>query len=286
MRRHLATESSEFQAVGEWLDSEYDEPRVREILQHKVEVYRARDVGQPTPPNQRRIPESGYLYPALPGDGLRADRLEQAFKALHVPNQGGDFLRPLGGNLPRKEREMHALRVVVVCACLVDPDAAEWLASVTPLASCPWRGDLSVTPRVKGRAEVTESWAYEALALLAEAIHLLGWESPTQRSVATSHISSVPDSPESLGRSQPVEQDLNPTEQAIVDALRECGGRLTTGPLLTKALGVVNSNGKATLASLVKRGIIDNRKDARPRGYGLPEWSSDDPDHGQDHGQD
>lgn len=76
--------------------------------------------------------------------------------------------------------------------------------------------------------------------------------------------------------------DLNPTEECIIEALRLEGRRLTTKPLLEKAVGVVNSNGKATLSSLVKRRILDNKLDASPRGYGLPEWS----DPGQDHGQD
>lgn len=75
---------------------------------------------------------------------------------------------------------------------------------------------------------------------------------------------------------------LNSTEKAIVDALRQHGQRLTTEPLLRKALSVVNSNGKSTLASMRKRGIIDNFQDVTPPGYGLPKWSS----HSQDRGQD
>jgi hypothetical protein len=75
---------------------------------------------------------------------------------------------------------------------------------------------------------------------------------------------------------------LNTAEQAIVDVLRKHRKRLTTEPLLKKALGVVNSNGKTTLSSLVKRRVLNNSKDERPRGYGLPEFS----ENGQDHGQD
>lgn len=69
-----------------------------------------------------------------------------------------------------------------------------------------------------------------------------------------------------------VSPKLNESEQAIVDALRECGSRLTTEPLLKRALGLSNSNGKAILSGLVKRGIIDNRNDCKPRGYGFPGW--------------
>jgi hypothetical protein len=65
----------------------------------------------------------------------------------------------------------------------------------------------------------------------------------------------------------------NDTEAAVIEALRELGKR-TTGPkLLKKALGNANSHGKAVLSSMSKRGLIDHSADARPRGYGLPEWS-------------
>ena len=66
---------------------------------------------------------------------------------------------------------------------------------------------------------------------------------------------------------------LNSYEQDIVDALSEKGNRMTTEPLLKKAVGNVNSHGKANLASLRKRGIIDNKSDAHGKGYGLPSWS-------------
>lgn len=76
--------------------------------------------------------------------------------------------------------------------------------------------------------------------------------------------------------------ELNESEQSIVEALREHGSRLTTEPLLTKALGNVNSNGKHMLARLVTRGILDNRSDTRPRGYGLVAWSKTGHDRGHD----
>lgn len=71
----------------------------------------------------------------------------------------------------------------------------------------------------------------------------------------------------------PAGQDLRGTETHIVEALRRSGRRMTTDPLLTKAVGKVNSHGKATLSGLVKRGILDNGTDARGKGYGLPSWS-------------
>lgn len=66
--------------------------------------------------------------------------------------------------------------------------------------------------------------------------------------------------------------ELNATERAIVDALRKAGRRMTGGPLLTEAIGRVDGNGRATLASLVKREVLNNRSDTKPRGYGLPDW--------------
>lgn len=72
---------------------------------------------------------------------------------------------------------------------------------------------------------------------------------------------------------EPTEPELNETETYIVEALRENGKRLTTDPLLKKALGKMNSHGKQVLSSLVKRKIIDNKRDGIEKGYGLPEWS-------------
>lgn len=174
--QHMSTQQPGLEAVGTWLDTEYSEAKVRVILERRRQQSRLRDAGQPTLPDGRRIPGSSYRYPESPGDRLRADRLEQAFTTLHGQNQGGDLLRLLGRNLPRDERETNALRAVVVSACIVDPDADEWLAPVTPLASCPWQGDSSAVPPVKGRADVAQPWAHEALRLLQEACRVLDWE--------------------------------------------------------------------------------------------------------------
>jgi hypothetical protein len=48
---------------------------------------------------------------------------------------------------------------------------------------------------------------------------------------------------------------------------------MTTEPLLKRAVGSKSTGqGKGVLSSLVKRGVLDNRRDAVPPGYGLPEW--------------
>ncbi len=72
---------------------------------------------------------------------------------------------------------------------------------------------------------------------------------------------------------QPV-ADLSNTEQCIIQALREHGQRLTTGPLLSKALGRTTGDGKRALASLKRRGLLTNCQRSTPNGYGLPEWTS------------
>ena len=75
-----------------------------------------------------------------------------------------------------------------------------------------------------------------------------------------------------------LDHQLTVAEQAIIDALRQEGRRLTTDPLLCKALGKVDGHGRGLLAGLVKRGIIVNRHDNR--GYGLPEWPDEMPRRG------
>ncbi len=77
----------------------------------------------------------------------------------------------------------------------------------------------------------------------------------------------------SLLRDYPARQDLRGAEKDIVEALRKSGRRMTTEPLLNAALGDCTSHGKSVLSSLRKQGIIDNRSDVEPRGYGLAEWS-------------
>lgn len=66
---------------------------------------------------------------------------------------------------------------------------------------------------------------------------------------------------------------LTEYEKNIIQALSESGQRMTTEPLLNKAVGNVNSHGKGTLSSMMKRGILDNNTDEHGKGYGLPSWS-------------
>ena len=70
-----------------------------------------------------------------------------------------------------------------------------------------------------------------------------------------------------------IDELLNSSEQAVVDTLEMVGHRMTTVPLLLKTLGRQNAYGKSVLATLVKEQRINNRRDAKPSGYGLPNWS-------------
>lgn len=70
--------------------------------------------------------------------------------------------------------------------------------------------------------------------------------------------------------------DLTPREQEIVDILSSTGKRLTCSEILKK----ISERGKdldagalkPPLSRLVKAGILTNRSDKKPRGYGLPTW--------------
>jgi hypothetical protein len=60
---------------------------------------------------------------------------------------------------------------------------------------------------------------------------------------------------------------LNRTERDILEAACKAGKPLTTDPLLMLAIGYVNSHGKGVLARLVQRGVLENPKGTKPRGY-------------------
>lgn len=176
VRRNVPSRGRDLQNVCAWLDTQWSEEKVGEALKREQHLDKLRDRGQPYSPTIRSQPPGSSSDRDLPGDNLRADRIEHAFVALHRQNRSGELLRLLGSNLPRGERESNALRAVVMSACIIDPDAGEWLSSVTPLANGVWRGDQSAKPWVRGRADVARLWGYEALGLLQEACGVLGWE--------------------------------------------------------------------------------------------------------------
>ena len=70
---------------------------------------------------------------------------------------------------------------------------------------------------------------------------------------------------------------LTPTEKNIMALIREIGHRMTTGEIVSamEERRGPTSEGmtKQRLADLVRRGLLTNRSDTTPRGYGLPEWS-------------
>ncbi len=68
-------------------------------------------------------------------------------------------------------------------------------------------------------------------------------------------------------------------ERKIVEALREAGHRLTLAPLMAKlaerGYRPHPQTVKRYIKRLVLRGIIDNRHDFQPAGYGLSCWRRD-----------
>jgi hypothetical protein len=84
-------------------------------------------------------------------------------------------------------------------------------------------------------------------------------------------------SEEEGGHSATNPRRFSPAEQAIMDALREAGHRMTTGQILqaleNRNNGIASEGTtKIYLAALVRRGALINRRDTDPPGYGLPEW--------------
>ena len=70
--------------------------------------------------------------------------------------------------------------------------------------------------------------------------------------------------------------ELDEEERLIVELLRSVGRRLTTGQILSEFSQrdqiKAESTTKLKLSSLVKKGVLTNRQDVRPAGYGLSEW--------------
>lgn len=69
---------------------------------------------------------------------------------------------------------------------------------------------------------------------------------------------------------------LSEAEQRIIGVVRNEGMRMTTKAILAaieRQQGAVSEGTtKVCLATLVRRGLLTNRQDVIPKGYGLPEW--------------
>jgi hypothetical protein len=78
--------------------------------------------------------------------------------------------------------------------------------------------------------------------------------------------------------SAPAYIDPDSCQADILATLAEAGRRLTTTKLLTAMHAAGRTWGDSTvrvaLAAMVRKGIITNRIDTEPRGYGLPEWTN------------
>jgi len=75
----------------------------------------------------------------------------------------------------------------------------------------------------------------------------------------------------------PVRHDASTCRQDIISVLRSAGHRLTTSQILNaldkRYMTWGESTVKAKLAEMVRDGTLTNDPNARPQGYGLPEWS-------------
>lgn len=185
VRKHFAQAEQKLKAVGTWLKTEYSDEKIKKLLEQKRKSNRQKDAGQFSPPNGRTVVKSSSNVADFQLDDLHIAALEQAFVALNHQNRHGDLLRLLGSNQPRKEKETNALRAIVVCSCIVDPDSSEWLSNVTPLANCSWNSHSSEFPKAKGRAAIARSWGHEALELLEEACIVLGWKQKAESTVVS-----------------------------------------------------------------------------------------------------
>lgn len=82
--------------------------------------------------------------------------------------------------------------------------------------------------------------------------------------------------PQEWPHRSPTEDHLPPSQKAILALVRKAGHRLTTDEIvagLEKAHGAASvGTTKNSLATLVRFGVLNNRQDVLPKGYGLPEW--------------
>ena len=81
-----------------------------------------------------------------------------------------------------------------------------------------------------------------------------------------------------MARELAIAPQLDADEQDIVGLIVEARHRMTTTQILDEfARGNVpkgDSTIKGKLAQLTKRGVLVNRSDTNPKGYGLPEWDA------------
>jgi hypothetical protein len=104
-------------------------------------------------------------------------------------------------------------------------------------------------------------------------IHWVGRQA-TYETLCHCDVETVGRTPlESPGQMSP---HLSRLERAILDVIRARGERMTTMQIVAALETALDRAGegatKLALAGLVRRELLTNRQDVRPRGYGLPEW--------------
>lgn len=184
-RSRAILEEVDLRHVGAWLDRRFPEELAREIWEGRQRSVVVDSLLQ-WALLHRQVPDAEELQPTgAQGDALQVIQLGLAFDHLHKQNQSHDenwnrsLERLLSRGLPLLRREKNAHRAVVVTGCILDPDAGEWLGSVTPLATSLWESDFSSDRWVFGRVTLCKEWGrHQALAMLDEACDILEWKSP------------------------------------------------------------------------------------------------------------
>lgn len=175
VRRRLPNCAASLPHILHWLESAHSEEVTRRSLKRRNAEMRRRDAGTPDAPGALVLQYGAVGEAILPGDGLRTDRVEHALVDLLRQHETPEPHTLLGRHLPKGEREDNALKAVLVCSIVLDPDASTWLEPYTDLASRPWKSNKEGQPWLRGGVELMESHGHEALALLETACAVLGW---------------------------------------------------------------------------------------------------------------
>jgi hypothetical protein len=132
---------------------------------------------------------------------------------------------------------------------------------------------LSESCRLVTKREAVEMLRKAGKDIPSELVNTLATDSPSIRSDRTSGKPGTDQTTQGESKSGVSERR---SDREIIETLREKGRRLTTTELIaemeTRGLNPSESTVKKRLAELVKDKALDKDPNAKPRGYGLPEW--------------
>lgn len=155
--------------AARWLAKDFSEKSVRAKHAATLKLRQAQVRGSMSP-SEGKLVQVDWKKFELPRGKILVHRLEAALFWLAGENRRDDMGRLLGPNMPEDQRLKNAMRCVVVCGCVLDPDAKAWLGKATDLADTSW-----TSTRKDDRAGVCQRWGAEALRLMREACACLGW---------------------------------------------------------------------------------------------------------------